>query len=37
VDDGLSEIVDRNKSLGNSIVPQIAYIFMKIIKEIELN
>jgi DNA (cytosine-5)-methyltransferase 1 len=28
VDDGLPNCVDRNKSLGNAIVPQIAYIFM---------
>jgi DNA (cytosine-5)-methyltransferase 1 len=32
MDDGLPDGFDRNKSLGNSIVPQIAFIFMKIIK-----
>ena len=32
VDDGLPYGLDRNKSLGNSIVPQIAYIFLCLIK-----
>lgn len=31
VDDGIPNGVDRNKSLGNAIVPQIAYLFIKII------
>lgn len=31
VDDGLPNGVDRNKSLGNAIVPQIAYIFLRLI------
>jgi DNA (cytosine-5)-methyltransferase 1 len=31
VDDGLPNCVDRNKSLGNAIVPQMAYIFLKAI------
>jgi DNA (cytosine-5)-methyltransferase 1 len=31
VDDGLPNGMDRNKSLGNAIVPQIAYIFLKAI------
>lgn len=35
VDDGLPNGVDRNKALGNAIVPQIPYIFMMLIKEIE--
>lgn len=32
VDDGLPNGVDRNKSLGNAIVPQIAYIFLRAIR-----
>jgi DNA (cytosine-5)-methyltransferase 1 len=35
VDDGLSNNVDRNKSLGNAIVPQIAYLLMMMIKKVE--
>ncbi len=35
VDDGVPNGVDRNKSLGNAIVPQIAYIFMQMIMDIE--
>ena len=35
VDDGLPNGMDRNKSLGNAIVPQIPYLFMKMIMEIE--
>lgn len=34
VDDGLPYGVDRNKSLGNAIVPQIPYIFMSLIKSL---
>jgi DNA (cytosine-5)-methyltransferase 1 len=33
----LPDIVDRNKALGNSIVPQIAFIFLATIKLIEEN
>lgn len=35
MDDGISNWMDRNKSLGNSIVPQIVYPIMKFIIEIE--
>lgn len=37
--DGISKGLDsdRGKSLGNAIIPQIAYIFFKMIKEIEMN
>jgi DNA (cytosine-5)-methyltransferase 1 len=35
VDDGLPNGVDRNKALGNAIVPQIVFPIMKIIAEIE--
>jgi hypothetical protein len=37
--DGLSGKLDKDrlKSLGNSIVPQIAYVFLKLIAEIELS
>lgn len=35
VDDGLPNGMDRNKSLGNAIVPQIPYLFFKMIKVIE--
>lgn len=33
-DDGLPNGLDRNKALGNSVVPQIPFIFMSIIKSI---
>lgn len=36
-DDGISDRLDRIKGLGNAIVPQIAYVFMSIIKEIMEN
>lgn len=32
INDGLSNRVDRIKSLGNSVVPQIPFLFMKMIK-----
>ncbi len=35
VDDGVPNLVDRNKALGNAIVPQIPFIFMSLIKYIE--
>lgn len=35
VDDGLPNGLDRNKALGNAIVPQIPYVFMSIIKQLE--
>ena len=35
VDDGLSNGLDRNKALGNAIVPQIPFVFLKMIKEFE--
>lgn len=35
--DGLPNRVDRIKSVGNSIVPQIAYIILRFIKELEVN
>jgi len=34
VDDGLPKGLDRNKALGNSIVPQIPYVFMSMIKRL---
>lgn len=35
VDDGLPDIVDRNKSLGNSIVPQVVFPILKFINIFE--
>lgn len=35
VDDGLPNGLDRNKALGNSIVPQIPYVFMSLIKALQ--
>ena len=37
VDDGVSDRVDRLKSLGNAIVPQVAFEIMKAVKEVMKN
>lgn len=37
VDDGIPDRVHRLKSLGNAIVPQIAYILFEAIKQLEEN
>lgn len=37
VDDGVPNGLDRNKALGNAIVPQIPYIFISMIKKIDMN